>query len=141
MTCKPVSHSRSYVIHSDDFSVNQHFLYKNEHAGYLYLNVLVRIILRRNMQTSPMPRLGQISAYAGMISRSDDRFNPTYSLFIDPNSMPRRPPCADVVHPAQSNKRSHRYAGKTTMHGHVVFYVSVGQIVSSQFEILKICNL
>ena len=93
-----MSQSRSYVIYSDEFCVNLHFLYKNEHFLAKIRRILVfeciGTIHIETKQTSPMPRLGQISAYAGMISRSHDGFNRTYSpfiaLFIAPNRMPRR---------------------------------------------------
>ena len=68
-----MSQSRSNVIYSDEFSVNLHFLYKNEYFLAKIRRILVFECIGTNRietkQTSPMPRLGQISAYAGMISR------------------------------------------------------------------------
>ena len=87
-----MSQCRSYVIYSDEFSVNLHFLYKNEHFLYKNEHFLAKIHRMpvfecigthriETKQTTPVPRPGQISAYAGMISRSHDGFNRAYSPF------------------------------------------------------------
>ena len=102
---------RSKVIYSDEFSVNLHFLYKNEHFLATIRRILVFECIGMNRietkQTSPMTRLGQNWAYAGMISRSHDGFNRTFiAPFIVPNRMSRRSQCAVGVRPTQPNKCS-----------------------------------
>ena len=91
-----VSQRCSYVIYSDEFSVNLHFPCKNEHFLAKIRRILVFECVGTNhieiKQTSPMPCIGQISAYIGMISWSHDGFNRMYSLFIVPNQMTRRVP-------------------------------------------------
>ena len=72
MACKTanMSHSCLFVIYSDEFSVNLHFVSKNENFLAKICKILVFEYIGTNhietKQTSPILRLGQILAYAGM---------------------------------------------------------------------------